>query len=109
MCVTCWAGWAPLRFSAALARFLALRRDRVDGPFTLAEPRLFVDQIAVSADARRQGQGRALIEAARAHARATGCAALFLDSWSENRQAHAFFRAMGFAESRTLFEARLTG
>ena len=67
--------------------------------------RLMVDQIAVAPESRRQGQGRALLQAARALARDWAVDEILLDTWEANHDAHAFFRAAGFTPRRMLFRA----
>lgn len=67
--------------------------------------RLMIDHIAVAPEARRQGQGRALLEAARDLARSLTVDEILLDTWDANREAHAFFRAAGFEARRMLFRA----
>ncbi|WP_374434663.1 N-acetyltransferase family protein [Tabrizicola sp.] len=67
--------------------------------------RLMVDHIAVAPEARRQGQGRALLQAARQLARDLQADEILLDTWEANTDAHAFFRANGFQPRRMLFRA----
>lgn len=67
--------------------------------------RLMVDHIAVAPEARRQGQGRALLQAARQLAKDLQTDEILLDTWEANTEAHAFFRANGFAPRRMLFRA----
>lgn len=67
--------------------------------------RLMVDHIAVTPEARRQGQGRALLQAARQLARDLQADEILLDTWEANTDAHAFFRANGFEPRRMLFRA----
>lgn len=67
--------------------------------------RLMVDHIAVAPEARRQGQGRALLDAARTLARDLKADEILLDTWAANTEAHAFFRAAGFEPRRMLFRA----
>lgn len=67
--------------------------------------RLMIDHIAVAPDARRQGQGRALLLAARDLARDLSVDEIMLDTWEANHDAHAFFRAAGFDPRRMLFRA----
>jgi ribosomal protein S18 acetylase RimI-like enzyme len=67
--------------------------------------RLMVDHIAVAPEARRQGQGRALLQAARDLARNLQADEIMLDTWEANHDAHAFFRANGFEPRRMLFRA----
>lgn len=67
--------------------------------------RLMIDHIAVAPEVRRQGQGRALLQAARQLARDLNVDEIMLDTWEANHEAHAFFRAQGFAPRRMLFRA----
>ncbi len=67
--------------------------------------RLMIDHIAVAPEARRQGQGRALLQAARDLARDLHVDEILLDTWEANHDAHAFFRAAGFTPRRMLFRA----
>jgi GNAT superfamily N-acetyltransferase len=67
--------------------------------------RLMIDQIAVAPAARRKGYGRALLDAARGLARDLAVDEILLDTWEANHDAHAFFRAAGFAPRRMLFRA----
>jgi ribosomal protein S18 acetylase RimI-like enzyme len=67
--------------------------------------RLLIDHIAVAPEARRQGHGRALLEAARQLARDKLADEVLLDTWEANHDAHAFFRAAGFSVRRMLFRA----
>jgi GNAT superfamily N-acetyltransferase len=67
--------------------------------------RLMIDHIAVAPEARRQGQGRALLQVARSLARDLKADEIMLDTWEANHDAHAFFRAEGFSPRRMLFRA----
>jgi ribosomal protein S18 acetylase RimI-like enzyme len=78
-------------------------RDRPANAFSSPRRRLSIDQVATDPAVRRQGHARALIDAAGALARETGCHEVILDTWADNTEAHAFFRAMGFAPQRHLF------
>jgi ribosomal protein S18 acetylase RimI-like enzyme len=78
-------------------------RDRPANAFSPPRRRLSVDQIATDPAHRRQGHARALLDAACALAREQGCHEIILDTWADNADAHAFFRAMGFAPQRHLF------
>jgi ribosomal protein S18 acetylase RimI-like enzyme len=73
--------------------------------FSPAVRRLMVDHIAVAPEARRQGHGRALLNAARQLARDLAADEILLDTWEANHEAHAFFRAEGFAPRRMLFRS----
>ena len=64
-----------------------------------------IDHIAVAPEARRQGQGGALLAVARQLARDLHADEILLDTWEANTDAHAFFRANGFEPRRMLFRA----
>ncbi len=59
----------------------------------------YVEGWFVAADARRQGAGRALLEAAEAWARSRGCTELASDTQPDNAVSVAAHRAVGFAEA----------
>jgi ribosomal protein S18 acetylase RimI-like enzyme len=50
----------------------------------------------VAPDARRTGAGRALVEAAIAHARRSGAGSLSLDTARDNRPARSLYESVGF-------------
>lgn len=58
--------------------------------------RAHVADLAVCADARRMGVGRALMRAAEHWARERELPALSLDVWSTNERAMAFYRSLGY-------------
>jgi len=82
---------------------VCILQDRPAGLVTHPWRRLLIDQVATDPDHRREGHGRALFDAARNLARDLGCDEIVLDTWGDNIEAHAFFRAMGFAPQRHLF------
>lgn len=84
---------------------LCTLQTRDPSVFSPGYRRLMVDQIAVAPEARRQGQGRALLEAARRLARELKAGEILLDTWAANTEAHAFFSANGFGPRRMLFRA----
>lgn len=98
--VTCFLAGEPAQGYA-----LCSRQDRGLSVFSPPVRRLMVDHIAVAPAARRQGVGAALLQAARDLARGIGADEILLDTWTENAEAHAFFRAQGFAPRRMLFRA----
>lgn len=89
----------------ATAYALCQLQTRETSIFSPGYRRLMIDHIAVAPEARRQGQGRALLQAARTLARDLHADEILLDTWEANTDAHAFFRAMGFAPRRMLFRA----
>lgn len=98
-CTAFLAGEPPLGYA------LCTLQTRDASVFSPAIRRLMVDHIAVAPEARRQGHGRALLQAARDLARDLQVDEILLDTWDANTQAHAFFRAMGFSPRRMLFRA----
>ncbi|HOZ33240.1 MAG TPA: GNAT family N-acetyltransferase [Tabrizicola sp.] len=98
-CTAFLAGDPPLGYA------LCTLQTRDASVFSPAIRRLMVDHIAVAPEARRQGHGRALLQAARDLARDLQVDEILLDTWDANTQAHAFFRAMGFSPRRMLFRA----
>lgn len=89
----------------ATAYALCQLQTRDASLFSPAIRRLLIDQIAVAPEARRQGQGRALLQAARDLGRDLEVDEILLDTWEANTEAHAFFRAAGFSLRRMLFRA----
>ena len=89
----------------ATAYALCTLHTRDPSIFSPGYRRLMVDHIAVAPEARRRGQGRALLAAARALARDLQADEIMLDTWEANTEAHAFFRANGFEPRRMLFRA----
>ena len=89
----------------ATAYALCTLQTRDPSIFSPGYRRLMVDHIAVAPEARREGQGRALLAAARALARDLQADEIMLDTWQANTEAHAFFRANGFEPRRMLFRA----
>ncbi len=89
----------------ALGYALCTLQVRAGSVFSPAIRRLMIDHIAVAPEARRLGHGRALLQAARGLARDLGVDEILLDTWEGNQDAHAFFRAEGFAPRRMLFHA----
>jgi [ribosomal protein S18]-alanine N-acetyltransferase len=75
----------------------------LDGRGGMLMGRVAADQaevltLAVAPEARRQGVARALLRAARAHAIACGCTALFLEVATGNAAARALYRGEGFMQ-----------
>jgi len=89
----------------AVGYALCQLQTRETSIFSPGYRRLMIDHIAVAPEVRRQGQGRALLQAARQLARDLNVDEIMLDTWEANHEAHAFFRAQGFAPRRMLFHA----
>jgi ribosomal protein S18 acetylase RimI-like enzyme len=67
-------------------------------------PCALIEELVVDEGARRQGIGRALIQAALDWARAQGCSEVELSTEPDNRQAQAFYRRLGFESTALLLE-----
>ena len=65
-----------------------------------------IDQIVVTATARRRGVGTALLQAAVDDAHACGLPDIELNSWAFNQDAHRAFEAFGFAPKSIRFELK---
>jgi diamine N-acetyltransferase len=76
--------------------------NRAENEFNPADSYLYIYQIGVDDDARRQGAGTALITFVRDRARALGLTALQVDHWSFNGRARAFFEACGFSPMKVM-------
>jgi ribosomal protein S18 acetylase RimI-like enzyme len=68
---------------------------------------VMVDEIAVVPGDRRTGVGRALMDAVADRARELGVAEVQLDVRAHNRDAAAFYAALGYAEVRRTLALRL--
>src|SRR5688572_12903097 len=66
---------------------------RPENEFNPAQAYLYIYQIGVEDDARRQGVGTALIEFIRDRARALGLTDIRVDHWAFNTRASSFFEA----------------
>ena len=92
-----------VREYAPVHLFLALRGERVVGMIAWilthelysAQAGIYISDIAVHADARGEGVGRALMAQAKAWARANGAAKLGWDVWRRNATAMKFYERLG--------------
>jgi N-acetylglutamate synthase-like GNAT family acetyltransferase len=84
---------------AALHVSLALEYDGDAGKLSA----IVVDQAS-----RGRGVGKALVEAVERDARARGCVVLFLTTNERRKDAHAFYRALGFDETGRRFAKQLS-
>jgi ribosomal protein S18 acetylase RimI-like enzyme len=81
--------------------------NRAENEFSRAESYLYIYQIDVDDDARRQGAGTALITFMRDRARALGLTALQIDHWAFNARARDFFEACGFSPMKIMMRQSL--
>jgi diamine N-acetyltransferase len=82
---------------------------RAEDEFRQADSYLYICQIGVDDDARRQGVGTALIAFVQDWARAFGLTALQLDHWAFNTRARDFFEACGFSPMKVTMRQALQG
>ncbi|GAA1118682.1 GNAT family N-acetyltransferase [Arthrobacter flavus] len=92
----------------ALGYLLAEHTTRPANPFRRSSSSFYVHHIAVVATAQHKGVGKLLMDAAVKIAQDNGAAAIRLDSWQFNSQAHGFFESQGFAPVNVIFERTLT-
>lgn len=81
------------------------RSDYVNG--CEGSPVAFLEGIYVAPAYRRQGVARALVAEARAWTREQGIAELASDALLDNRDSHAFHRAIGFEETERVVYFRM--
>lgn len=81
--------------------------NRAENDFNPASSYLYVYQIGVDDEARRQGAGTALIAFIRDRARALGVTALQVEHWAFNARARDFFEACGFSPIKVMMRQAL--
>jgi len=81
--------------------------NRRENEFNPSESYLYIYQIGVDADARRQGAGTALITFIQDRARALGLTALQVDYWAFNVRARDFFTACRFSPMKVMMRRAL--
>jgi GNAT superfamily N-acetyltransferase len=72
-------------------------------------PAAKLSAIVVDENQRRRGVGAALAEAIEAEARLRGCCLIFLTTAERRREAHAFYRRLGYEETGRRFAKWLDG
>jgi ribosomal protein S18 acetylase RimI-like enzyme len=105
------------RFRAMLelpqyAIFVAEQEGQVIGLLTASQrwtlwhagPCATIEELIVDAPARRQGIGRALIQAALDWAQAQGCSEVEVSTDQDNMNAQAFYQQLGFVSESLLLE-----
>jgi ribosomal protein S18 acetylase RimI-like enzyme len=75
----------------------------------LGAPTCRISALVVSAAAQRRGVGRMLLREAEARAREGGAARIELVTAGHRHEAHAFYRACGYADGALRFVKRLGG
>jgi ribosomal protein S18 acetylase RimI-like enzyme len=69
---------------------------RAETPFSYADDIVYLHHISIRPSYRKQGVGRALMDAVRSIASERGITAFALDVWTFNEDARSFFRRQGF-------------
>lgn len=91
-----------------LKGFVVVRvHDTPDNPLLVKRRRAHVEDMLVTAAARRQGIGRALVEAAAQWSRERGASRVLLTVWQDNDDAEAFYRDLGFGPLNRVLEREL--
>ncbi len=97
--------WQETLVQPGLTVFVAPANDRLAAACTLitapnlmrgGAPYTFLENVVAHSDYRRQGYGRAVIDAAIETAWGKGCHQVMLLTGHQNAPAHAFYRACGF-------------
>ena len=81
--------------------------DTPPAPLLVPRRRGHVDCLVVTAEARRGGLGRRLMEEAAAWARERGAGDLLLTVWAGNEEAEAFYEAIGYRRLSSLLRREL--
>jgi GNAT superfamily N-acetyltransferase len=81
--------------------------NRAENEFNPSQFYLYIYQIGVNDDVRRQGAGGALITFIQDRARALGLSALQVDHWAFNARARDFFMACGFSPMKVMMRQAL--
>jgi len=82
--------------------------QRAENDFKVADKYMYIQQIGVRNDFRRQGVGRALIAFIEGKAVAFGATGLQLDYWAFNTRAQSFFESCGFSPSQVMMRRTLS-
>jgi ribosomal protein S18 acetylase RimI-like enzyme len=69
---------------------------RAETPFSYADDLVYLHHISLRPSCRKQGLGRALMDAVRSAASGMGITVFALDVWTFNEDARSFFRRQGF-------------
>lgn len=65
---------------------------------------MYIDDVCVDASFRRNGAGRKLMEATKAHGQAAGCHNVVLNVWAFNENAVEFYKSCGMKVQRMYME-----
>jgi ribosomal protein S18 acetylase RimI-like enzyme len=87
-----------------IGHIYAVIMQRAENDFKWAGKYMYIQQIGVREDFRRQGIGRALIAFVEDKAVASAVTGLQLDYWAFNTRAQSFFESCGFAPSQVMMK-----
>ena len=82
--------------------------QRAENDFKAADKYMYIQQIGVCKNFRRQGVGRALIAFIEGRAMASAVTRLQLDYWAFNTRAQNFFASCGFSPSQVMMRRTLS-
>ncbi len=82
--------------------------QRAENDYKVADKYMYIQQIGVHKNCRRQGVGRALIAFIEGRAVASAVTGLQLDYWVFNTRAQSFFEACGFSPSQVMMRRTLS-
>ncbi len=98
--------WLAERQGKAVGHAVAVHYQRAEHAMCPARQWWEIDEIGVTADERRSGIGRALLQAVVDAATAAGVREIELSSWAFNHDAHAAFESFGFTPKFIRFELK---
>jgi diamine N-acetyltransferase len=98
--------WVALRDGRAVGHIVAIHQQRAEHAMCPARQWWDVDELGVTAAARRSGIARALLQTVVDAATAAGIREIELNSWAFNHTAHATFESCGFTPKVIRFELK---
>jgi diamine N-acetyltransferase len=98
--------WVAVRDGRAVGHVVAIHHRRAEHAMCPARQWWDVDELYVTAAARRSGIARALLQTVVDAATAAGIREIELNSWAFNHTAHAAFESFGFTPKVIRFELK---
>ena len=94
--------------SGAVTGLLLCHHEKVEAKRWLPEQnRLYIEQVFVGPDFRRQGVASALIDHAAQWGKSRGSTAIYLDVWASNTAARALYKKLGLEEKQVFMKLGL--
>ena len=87
-----------------LGYIICILRVKKDHPMFLDGSELYIDDLCVAPEARRQGVARQLMQAAEVYANEQHCQLLTLNVWAGNSDAEELYQALGYRTQRRILE-----